>query len=96
MRGVFLRAVLLGVLAALALAVARRAWAETTVFVCTSATEPSPLRIVRDTERKTVLVENVARSTKDLYPLNEATAAWTDALPAQLRHDGKYQCHPVF
>jgi hypothetical protein len=92
MRGVFLRAVLLGVLAALALVVARCVWAETTVFVCTSATEPSPLRIERDTARKTVLVGDVARSTKDLYPLNDASAAWTDALLAQLRLDKNYQC----
>ena len=44
MRMVFLRAVLLGMLAALALVVAKRAWAEKTVMI-TSATEPSPLHI---------------------------------------------------
>jgi len=94
MRWVFLRAVLLGALAALALAVAKRAWAEKTVVICTSSTEASPLRIERDTEQKTILVEDVAHSTTDLYPLDAASSDWFDALQVQLRIEGKYQCRP--
>lgn len=93
MLGVLLRAIALGALAALALAVAKYAWAETTVVICTSATAPSPLRIEKDTDRKTVLVEDVARSTKDLYPLNEATAAQLNAMLMQVR--SRYQCRPA-
>jgi len=92
MRSGFLRAVLLGVLAALALTVARRAWAETTVFVCTSASEPSSLRIAWDTERKFALVEDVARSTRDLYPLDDLGSALIVTMMAQLQRDGRYRC----
>jgi hypothetical protein len=92
MRWVFLRAALLGALTALALVVAKHAWAEKTVVICTSATEPSPLRIEKDTERKTILVEDAARSTTDLYPLDAASADWLDALQMQLHLDGKYRC----
>lgn len=91
MRSVFLRAVLLGALAALAL-VAIRARAETAVIICTSATEPSPLRIER--EQRTVAVEDVTRATTDLYPLSQVGSASLDALLAQLQRDGKYQCRP--
>ena len=93
MRSVFLRAVLLGVLAALALA-AIRVRAETAVIICTSATEPSPLRIERDTEQGTVVVEDVARTTRELYPLSQVGSASLDAWLAQLQRDGKYQCRP--
>jgi|HubBroStandDraft_1064217.scaffolds.fasta_scaffold830376_1 hypothetical protein len=92
MRKVFLRAVLLGALVALALAVAKLAWAEKTVMICTPATESSPLRIETDTERKTILIEDVARSTTDLYPLNAASADWLDALQMQLHLEDKYRC----
>jgi hypothetical protein len=94
MRRVFVRAVLLGALAALALAAARGAWAEITVVVCTSATGPSPLRIVQDTEREIVLVQDVARATQDLYPLSEVMAAEVAAMLAQLGREGRYQCRP--
>jgi len=93
MRSVFLRALLLGALAALALA-AIRVRAETAVIICTSATEPSPLRIERDTEQGTVMVEDVARATRELYPLSQFSSASLDTLLAQLRRDGKYQCRP--
>ena len=89
MRSFFLRAVLLGALAALALLVAKRAWAEKTVFICTSSTAPSPLRVEKDTDQNTIMVEDVSRSTKDLYPLTQVSARWLDAM----RRTG-YQCRP--
>jgi hypothetical protein len=89
MRGTFLRAVLLGALAALALLVAKRAWAEKTVFICTSSTAPSPLRIEKDTDQKTITVEDVTRSTKDLYPLTQVSAQWLEAMPLK-----RYDCRP--
>ena len=94
MLNTFLRAVLLGALAALALLVAKRAWAEKTVFICTSPTAPSPLRIEKDTDQKTIVVEDVTRSTKDLYPLSEASAQWLDAMQVQLHIEGGYECRP--
>lgn len=94
MRRVFWRAVLLGALAALAFAVLKQAWAEKTVMTCTSSTDPSPLRIEKDTESKTVLVEDITRSTRDVYPLNDATE-WSDAPQLQSLLKGKYQCQPA-
>jgi hypothetical protein len=94
MRGTFLRAVLLGALAALALLlVAERAWAEKTVFICTSSTKPSPLRIEKDTDQKTIMVEDIAHATQDLYPLTQVSAQLVDAMQTQFRLEG-YQCRP--
>ena len=94
MRRAFLRAVLLGALAALALAVAKQVRAEKMVMTCTSSTEPSPLRIEKDTESKTVLVEDATRSTRDLYPLNNAID-WSSAAQLQLLLKGNYRCRPA-
>ena len=94
MRRAFLRAVLLGALAALALAVAKQVWAEKLVMTCTSSTEPSPLRIEKNTESKTVLVEDAARSTRDVYPLNNASD-WSSAPQLEALLGGKYRCRPA-
>ena len=94
MRRAFLRAVLLAALAVLALAVAKQAWAEKLVMTCTSTTEPSPLRVEKDTESKTVLVEDATRSTRDLYPLNNVSD-WSDAPQLESLLGGKYQCRPA-
>jgi hypothetical protein len=83
MRSVFPRAVLPGALAALALLVAERAWAEKIAFICTSSTAPSPLRVEKDADQNTIIVEDVTRSTRDLYPLTQVAM-----------HLEGYECRP--
>jgi hypothetical protein len=95
MRSVFPRAVLLGALAALAIATAKLARAETMVFVCTSASEASPLRVEVDIKQNTVAVEDVARATRDLYPLEDRDLRWIDAAVLQSRLGDKYRCRPA-